>query len=108
MDFFGEIVLFGMELGLLCVELFSELGLGDMKVILFGLYDMVSVVMVVLVDDFVDGIWCYISSGIWSLMGVEVEILIVIECVCEFNFMNEVGVGGMMCLLKNIGGFWLF
>jgi rhamnulokinase len=51
--------------------------------------------------------WCYVSSGTWSLMGVELESpLMNSECL-RLNFTNEVGVGGKIRLLKNIAGLWL-
>ena len=51
--------------------------------------------------------WCYISSGTWSLMGVELrEPAIRDECLA-LGFTNEVGVGGTIRLLKNIAGLWL-
>jgi rhamnulokinase len=51
--------------------------------------------------------WCYISSGTWSLMGVEVEAPIINDRTLELNFTNEVGVAGRIRLLKNIAGLWL-
>lgn len=51
--------------------------------------------------------WCYISSGTWSLMGVERrEPVLTDECLA-FGFTNEVGIGGTIRLLKNISGLWL-
>jgi rhamnulokinase len=51
--------------------------------------------------------WCYISSGTWSLMGVETPSPIVTERCRELNFTNEGGVGGTTRVLKNIAGLWL-
>ena len=51
--------------------------------------------------------WCYISSGTWSLMGVELDKPVINEQSLELNFTNEVGVGGKIRLLKNIAGLWL-
>jgi rhamnulokinase len=51
--------------------------------------------------------WCYISSGTWSLMGVEVPEPVVSDRCRELNFTNEGGVGGTTRLLKNIAGLWL-
>jgi rhamnulokinase len=53
------------------------------------------------------GGWCYISSGTWSLMGVEVDEPVVNEKSLELNFTNELGAGGKVRLLKNIAGLWL-
>lgn len=51
--------------------------------------------------------WCYISSGTWSLMGVEIDEPIVNQQSLELNYTNEIGVGGKVRLLKNIAGLWL-
>jgi rhamnulokinase len=51
--------------------------------------------------------WCYISSGTWSLMGVELDRPIIDERSLKLNYTNEVGVGGKIRLLKNIAGLWL-
>lgn len=50
--------------------------------------------------------WCYISSGTWSLMGVELERAILDERCLALGFTNEVGVSGTIRLLKNIAGLW--
>jgi rhamnulokinase len=51
--------------------------------------------------------WCYISSGTWSLMGVELDKPVINEQSLKLNYTNEVGVGGKIRLLKNIAGLWL-
>ncbi len=56
---------------------------------------------------FEEGAWCYISSGTWSLMGVEVNEPVIDERSLALNFTNEVGVEGKIRLLKNIAGLWL-
>jgi rhamnulokinase len=53
------------------------------------------------------GNWCYISSGTWSLMGVETEEPIINDDSLHANFTNEVGVAGTVRFLKNIPGLWL-
>jgi rhamnulokinase len=53
------------------------------------------------------GGWCYISSGTWSLMGVEVDQPVINEKSLALNLTNELGVGGKVRLLKNIAGLWL-
>lgn len=52
--------------------------------------------------------WCYISSGTWSLMGVEWPEPIINARSEELNFTNEVGVAGRIRLLKNIAGLWVW
>ena len=51
--------------------------------------------------------WCYISSGTWSLLGVEVPRPVINEATLRYNFTNEGGVVGTTRLLKNIMGLWL-
>ena len=51
--------------------------------------------------------WCYISSGTWSLMGVETPRRSSTTKCLALNFTNEGGVGGTTRLLKNIAGLWL-
>lgn len=50
--------------------------------------------------------WAYISSGTWSLMGIEIEEPIINEAALSRNFTNEGGVGGTFRFLKNIAGLW--
>lgn len=54
-----------------------------------------------------DDDWCYISSGTWSLMGVERDQPVINETSLAMNFTNEVGVAGRVRLLKNIAGLWV-
>jgi len=51
--------------------------------------------------------WCYISSGTWSLMGMELQCPLINEASLAANFTNEVGVCGSVRFLKNIPGLWL-
>lgn len=51
--------------------------------------------------------WCYLSSGTWSLMGVETPRPIINPTTLKYNFTNEGGVAGTTRLLKNIMGLWL-
>ena len=51
--------------------------------------------------------WCYVSSGTWSLMGVELPQPVIDEQCSGLNFTNEAGAAGRTRLLKNIAGLWL-
>ena len=51
--------------------------------------------------------WAYLSSGTWSLLGVELQDALLSPRVLELNFTNEGGVDGTYRLLKNIMGLWL-
>jgi rhamnulokinase len=51
--------------------------------------------------------WCYISSGTWSLMGVELDEPVINDASLAANFTNEVGVQNRIRFLKNIPGLWV-
>ncbi|NPV53288.1 MAG: rhamnulokinase [Firmicutes bacterium] len=51
--------------------------------------------------------YVYISSGTWSLVGVEVTRPVINELTMTLNFTNEGGVAGTFRLLKNVTGLWL-
>jgi rhamnulokinase len=51
--------------------------------------------------------WCYLSSGTWSLLGVEVPHPVINAETMRYNFTNEGGVARTTRLLKNIMGLWL-
>jgi rhamnulokinase len=51
--------------------------------------------------------WCYISSGTWSLMGIELDEPIINAAALKANFTNEVGVQNKIRFLKNIPGLWV-
>ena len=51
--------------------------------------------------------WAYLSSGTWSLLGVELKEALLSPRVLELNYTNEGGVDGTYRLLKNIMGLWL-
>jgi rhamnulokinase len=51
--------------------------------------------------------WCYISSGTWSLMGLELASPVINAASLAANYTNEVGVSGRIRFLKNIAGLWL-
>jgi rhamnulokinase len=70
-----------------------------------GGHDTASAVAAVPAEDGEN--WCYISSGTWSLMGVELDAPVINEQSLRLNYTNEVGVGGKIRLLKNIAGLWL-
>jgi rhamnulokinase len=100
-----EIVPPGTRLGPLLEEIAQTSGLGSgVPVYATAGHDTASAVAAVPAegDD-----WCYISSGTWSLMGVEVNAPVIDDRSLALNFTNEVGAGGTIRLLKNIAGLWL-
>ena len=54
-----------------------------------------------------DLLFAYLSSGTWSLLGVEIDEPVITPLTAEYNFTNEVGVCDSIRLLKNINGLWL-
>ena len=105
----GEIAQPGTRLGKLLPAVAEETGLAGVEVVLPGTHDTASAVMAVPAAGTAGSkpTWCYISSGTWSLMGVETPEPVVSDRCYELNFTNEGGVGGTVRLLKNIGGLWL-
>ena len=98
----------GTNLGKIRGEVADETGMKNVQVVLPGTHDTASAVMAVPAAASAEKTdWCYISSGTWSLMGVEVPRPVITDRVRELNFTNEGGVGGTIRLLKNIAGLWL-
>ena len=106
---FRDVVAPGTALGSLRPEVAEQSGLTGVEVIAPGTHDTASAVMAVPTADPPQQApgWCYISSGTWSLMGVETPQPIINDRCRELNFTNEGGVGGTTRVLKNIAGLWL-
>jgi rhamnulokinase len=100
----GTIVQPGTVLGPLRPSVASDAGAPPVPVVLPGSHDTASAVAAVPARG---QSWCYISSGTWSLMGVELPAPLISEKTLEYNFTNEGGVGGTIRFLKNIMGLWL-
>lgn len=105
----GELVEPGTCLGPLRADVAAETSLVGVDVVAPGTHDTASAVMAVPAASGPGGRpdWCYISSGTWSLMGVELPRPVVSENCRQLNFTNEGGVEGSTRLLKNITGLWL-
>jgi rhamnulokinase len=104
-----EIVAPGTRLGQLRGEVAEATGLANLDVVLPGSHDTASAVMAVPTSELPSQKpnWCYISSGTWSLMGVETPEAILGDKCRELNFTNEGGVGSTIRVLKNITGLWI-
>ena len=95
----------GTVLGPLLADVAAETGLpGSLPVIAVGCHDTASAVAAI---PGLDARSAYISSGTWSLMGVEVAEPVITERALAGGFTNEGGVGGTIRLLRNIPGLWL-
>jgi rhamnulokinase len=99
----SAIVPSGVEVGQLCPELVSELGMGAMRLIAPATHDTGSAVAGAPLEK-----GCvYISSGTWSLVGVELDHFLINDQVARHNFSNEGGAFGAIRFLKNLMGLWL-
>lgn len=102
---FGEIVMPGTVRGKLRKDIAEETGLGEVDVIAVGSHDTASAVAAVPATDDERPV-AFISSGTWSLLGVEVSQPILTEQARQAAFTNEGGVGGRITFLQNITGLW--
>lgn len=104
-DMMPEIVQPGTTIGPLAQSLVSEMGAGaGVPVIAPAAHDTGSAVAAVPAAG--KG-HAYISSGTWSLMGVEIDEPLINEQSLAMSFTNEGGVGGKYRFLKNVMGLWL-
>jgi rhamnulokinase len=100
-----EILPPGTSWGTLLPSICDETGIkGAPPVIAPGTHDTASAVAAI---PGLDERSAYISSGTWSLMGVEIAQPILNDATHRLNFTNEGGVANTIRLLKNIGGLWL-
>ena len=100
---FAPIVSPGTELGSVLPEVAEEIGAGP-PLFAVASHDTASAVVAVpaKADDF-----AYISSGTWSLVGLETRSPVVTQEAIEANFTNEGGFAGSTRFLKNVMGLWL-
>ena len=100
----GEIVMPGHEIGTLRDDLAEDSELGKVKVVAVAGHDTGAAVAAVPASN---ENFAYLSSGTWSLMGIDVKDAIINEETFALNFTNEGGVEGTTRFLKNITGMWL-
>lgn len=104
-DLFCELVMPGHTVGKLTSAIKGEIGNINADVVNVASHDTASAVIAVPArrgDEFV-----YISSGTWSLMGVENDEPVINDKSAAFNFTNEGGASRTIRFLKNIMGLWL-
>ena len=101
---FGRMVVPGTQIGTLTEEVQKMTGLGPVPVIAVAGHDTASAVAAVPAKD---EHFAYLSSGTWSLMGIETKEPIINKVSYDRNFTNEGGVEGTTRFLKNICGMWL-
>jgi len=103
-DVMQAIVPPGSAVGTLLPSICAETGLEPLPVMAVASHDTASAVAAVPAEG--DG-WAYLSSGTWSLLGVERPSPILTVDAREAGFTNEGGLGGTVRLLRNISGLWL-
>ena len=101
---FPEVVAPCTRLGKLTAALQSETGLGEIEVVAGCIHDTGAAVAAV---PAVGDAWAYLSSGTWSLIGVELPAPLISKDGLSANFTNETGVGGTSRFLRNASGLWI-
>ncbi len=101
---FPSVIMPGQKIGLITDDVSKECGLREVPVIAVAGHDTASAVVAVPAKD---EHFAYLSSGTWSLMGIEVQEPIITDKSYLLNFTNEGGVDGTIRFLKNITGMWL-
>lgn len=103
-EMFPEVVMPGTPIGRLTSAVAQQTGLGEIPVIAVAGHDTASAVAAVPAQE--EG-FAYLSSGTWSLMGIELPEPKITEESAKLNYTNEGGVDGTTRFLKNITGMWL-
>jgi rhamnulokinase len=102
---FPPLVQPGERLGTLLPEVARTTGLAaGTTVVAVGSHDTASAVVGVPATE---ARWAYVSSGTWSLVGLELEAPVLTAESRAANFTNEGGVDGRTRFLRNVGGLWL-
>lgn len=104
-DLFPPLIQPGEPYGYLLPDIAAALGLPrETTVVAVGSHDTASAVAAVPAQG---ENFAYISSGTWSLVGLELQQPVLTEASREANFTNERGVDGTIRYLRNVGGLWL-
>ena len=101
---FGKIVPPGTMLGQLRSELKDTIGRCDIPFVVAPCHDTASAVAGIPLTE-AEPLW--LSSGTWSIMGVEKKSPIRSEEALSYGFSNELGIDNTVRFLKNIGGLWI-
>ena len=103
---FGKIVMPGTVRGRLKPEIAAETGLGEIQVVAVGSHDTASAVAAIPAVSEEEPA-TFLSSGTWSLLGVELPEPVLTEEARQAGFTNEGAVGGGIRFLQNITGLWI-
>jgi rhamnulokinase len=101
---FGEVVAAGTVLGPIRAEVGGFIGKAGIPVVASACHDTAAAVAGIPMQG-MGSLW--LSSGTWSIMGVETDKPITTPEALSYGFCNELGVAGSVRFLKNIGGLWL-
>lgn len=104
MDIMQKIVQPGTQLGNLSQQVVQKIHGKPVPVISVASHDTASAIAAIPAEG---EHWAYISSGTWSLMGIESKTPLISDKSLQFNITNEGGVGRTFRVLKNIMGLWL-
>ena len=102
---FGEMTSPATIIGTLTEEVQKMTGLTAIPVIAVAGHDTASAVAAVPAKN---EEFAYLSSGTWSLMGIETKEAIINDRSFDLNFTNEGGIDGTTRFLKNICGMWIY
>ena len=94
----------GTKVGVLKDEICKATGMDPVPVIAVAGHDTASAIAAVPAED---EHFAYLSSGTWSLMGIESPVPVIDSKSYEYNVTNEGGIEGTTRFLKNITGMWL-
>lgn len=94
----------GTLIGELTDSLANETGIGKVPVYAVAGHDTASAIAAIPAED---NEFAFLSSGTWSLMGIECEQPIIDDRTFSMNLTNEGGIDGTICFLNNITGMWL-
>jgi rhamnulokinase len=104
LDITLPIVMPGTVIGKLLPEICAETGLKNTDIVAVGCHDTASAIAAIPAQK---NNWAYLSSGTWSIIGIETKKPIIHEQSLQNNFSNEGGVFGTIRFLKNVSGLWL-
>lgn len=102
-DRLPELVEPGAAVGHLLPEVRETTGLGDVPVLAVASHDTASAVAAAPLGASA----AYISSGTWSLVGLELPAPVLTEASRAANFTNELGLDGTVRYLRNVMGLWV-
>ena len=104
MELMPKVIAPGTVVGKLKGGLAKEFGCEPVDIIVVGSHDTASAIAAVPVSE---KNWAYLSSGTWSLMGIEIPDAVINDETYKYQFANEGGVANTICLLKSIMGLWI-